>query len=183
MAPKGWLQSILELHLVVGDTRRGLRVGFEEMENGLAVASVIWWPVWPLGGLSQNEIGRARISMMARSDLLHAGPDTEAQDQSYHSADSACNARPVHTVGSFASILACPRHVRSGGNLGSAGCPLLPLLHHLLGIVTIDTTLRLRGISSCCMDHLPHRTSRSWSARSKFSFLLRNSKIKLQPQQ
>ena len=99
MAPKGWLQSILELHLVVGDTRRGLRVGFEEMENGLAVASVIWWPVWPLGGLSQNEIGRARISMMARSDLLHAGPDTEAQDQSYHSADSACNARPVHTDG------------------------------------------------------------------------------------
>ena len=104
MAPKGWLQSILELHLVVGDTRRGLRVGFEEMENGLAVASVIWWPVWPLGGLSQNEIGRARISMMARSDLLHAGPDTEAQDQSYHSADSACNARPVHTNGPTADL-------------------------------------------------------------------------------
>ena len=42
VAPKGWLQSIPELHLVVGDTRRGLRVGFEEWENGLAVAFVIW---------------------------------------------------------------------------------------------------------------------------------------------
>src|ERR1700760_1256428 len=116
VAPKGWLQSILELHLVVGDTRRGLRVGFEEMENGLAVASVIWWPVWPLGGLSQNEIGRARISMMARSDLLHAGPDTEAQDQSYHSADSACNARPVHTNGSQADMCTLMPPTRRAGS-------------------------------------------------------------------
>ena len=29
--------------------------------------------------------------------------------------------------GSFASILACPRHVRLGGNLGNAGCPVLPV--------------------------------------------------------
>jgi hypothetical protein len=33
------------------------------MENGIAVASVIWWPDWPFEGLSENEIGRARISI------------------------------------------------------------------------------------------------------------------------
>jgi hypothetical protein len=51
--------------------------------------------------------------------------------------------------------------------------------------------LRLRGVSSCCMDHLSYRPSRSWSARSKSRrwrhsvavFLLRNSRIKLHPQQ
>ena len=34
-------------------------------------------------------------------------------------------------------------------------------------LATFDTTLRLRGLSSFCMDHLSHRPSRSWSARSK----------------
>jgi hypothetical protein len=29
------------------------------------------------------------------------------------------------SVGSFASILACPQHVRLWGNLGSADCPVL----------------------------------------------------------
>jgi hypothetical protein len=29
--------------------------------------------------------------------------------------------------GSFASNLVCPRHVRLGGNLGNAGCPVLPV--------------------------------------------------------
>src|ERR1700732_1590879 len=31
------------------------------------------------------------------------------------------------SFGSFASILACPRHVRLGGNLRNAGCPVLPV--------------------------------------------------------
>ena len=31
------------------------------------------------------------------------------------------------SVESFASILACPQHVRLGGNLGYAGCPVLPV--------------------------------------------------------
>jgi len=30
-------------------------------------------------------------------------------------------------VGSFASILACPQHVRLRGNLGNAGCLVLPV--------------------------------------------------------
>src|SRR3984893_17848472 len=38
----------------------------------------------------------------------------------------------------FASILACPRHVRLGGNLGSAGCPVLPVPHHPLSNVRPD---------------------------------------------
>src|ERR1035437_856246 len=29
--------------------------------------------------------------------------------------------------GSFASILASPRHIRLGGDLGNAGCPVLPV--------------------------------------------------------
>ena len=33
-------------------------------------------------GLSENEIGRARISVMARAICSTRGPDTEAQDQS-----------------------------------------------------------------------------------------------------
>jgi hypothetical protein len=60
---------------------------------------------------------------MARSDLLHEGPDTEEQDQCSHSADSACNARPVHTVvplsGSGAAIVAAyasQSHMFTEGN-------------------------------------------------------------------
>ena len=47
-----------------------------------------------------------------------------------HGAQRSRNehADPVAEVrfGSFASILACPRHVWLAGNLGSAGCPVLP---------------------------------------------------------
>ena len=91
------------------------------------------------------------------------------------SVDSGSTEITNVSAGSFASILAC--------NLGSAGCPVLPVPHHLL-----SNTLRLRGLSSCCTDHLPHKPSRSWSARSKSRrwravFLLRNSRIKLHPQQ
>lgn len=60
-------------------------------------------------GLSENEIGRARISMMARSNLLQKGPDTDEQDHSLYSTHSACNARPVHTVGSNHAGFACGR--------------------------------------------------------------------------
>jgi hypothetical protein len=35
---------------------------------------------------------------------------------------------PDFRSGSFASILACPRHVRFGGNLGNAGCPDPPFI-------------------------------------------------------
>src|ERR1700730_7278276 len=43
--------------------------------------------------------------------------------------------------GSFASILVCPRHVRLGGNLGSAGCPVLPIPHPLLSNVLHDVAI------------------------------------------
>jgi hypothetical protein len=33
------------------------------------------------------------------------GPDTEAQDQPLHHSHSACNTRPVHTVGSKADMV------------------------------------------------------------------------------
>jgi hypothetical protein len=42
------------------------------MDNGLAVASRDLVTRLAFEGLSENEIGRARISIMARSDLLHA---------------------------------------------------------------------------------------------------------------
>ena len=42
------------------------------MDNGLAVASRDLVTRLAFEGLSENEIGRARISMMARSDLLQA---------------------------------------------------------------------------------------------------------------
>ena len=51
-------------------------------------------------GRSENETERARISMMARSDLLHKGRIQKRKTNHCHSEDSACNARPVHTDGS-----------------------------------------------------------------------------------
>jgi hypothetical protein len=42
------------------------------MDNGLAVASRDLVTRLAFEGLSENEIGPARISIMARSDLLHA---------------------------------------------------------------------------------------------------------------
>ena len=53
--------------------------------------------------LSENEIGRARISMVARSDP-RKGRIQKRKTSHCHSADSARNARPLHTVGSFTSF-------------------------------------------------------------------------------
>src|ERR1700747_1034341 len=78
--------------------RKGLPAEVCELDlrrwTGLAVPSRDLVPRLAFEGLSENEIGRARISMRARSDLLHARAG-------YRSArvDSACNARPVHAVG------------------------------------------------------------------------------------
>src|SRR5260370_16175616 len=40
-------------------------------------------------------------------------------------------------LGSFASVLACPQHVRLGGNLGNAGCPVLPVEGIDLGVIQV----------------------------------------------
>ena len=55
-------------------------------------------------GLSENEIGCARISMMARSTNAPCKGRIQMRKTtpSIYS-NSACNARPVHTVGSFAT--------------------------------------------------------------------------------
>jgi hypothetical protein len=63
-------------------------------------------------GLSQNEIGGARISMMAKStNALFTGRIQKRKTNPLHHSHLACNTRPVHTVGSKADILA-PADVR-----------------------------------------------------------------------
>jgi len=53
-------------------------------------------------GLSENEIGCARISMMARSKTApFKGRIQKRKTKRLHSSHLACNTRPVHTVGSF----------------------------------------------------------------------------------
>ena len=66
-------------------------------------------------GLSQNEIGCARISMMAKSmNALFTGRIQKRKTNPLHHSHLACNTRPVHTVGSFATgayqhqVLPCP---------------------------------------------------------------------------
>ena len=52
-------------------------------------------------GLSENEIGCARISMMARStNAPFTGRIQKRKTNHLHPSHSACNTRPVHTVGS-----------------------------------------------------------------------------------
>jgi len=56
-------------------------------------------------GLSENEIGCARISMMARStNAPLKGRIQKCQEIISRSSDPTCNTRPVHTVGSYAVI-------------------------------------------------------------------------------
>ena len=73
------------------DTRR-LRVGWRKWRNGLADVPVIGDPRG-LQGLSQNEIGCARISMMARKHKCSMqGPDMVVQETNHcHFEDLACN--------------------------------------------------------------------------------------------
>ena len=53
-------------------------------------------------GLSQNEIGCVRISMMAKSmNALFTGRIQKRKTNPLHHSHLACNTRPVHTVGSF----------------------------------------------------------------------------------
>jgi hypothetical protein len=53
--------------------------------------------------MAGNEVGRARISMMVRSMSSNTRPDTLVQDRRLQPHDFCCNARRVHTFGSFAS--------------------------------------------------------------------------------
>ena len=63
-------------------------------------------------GLSENEIGCARISMMARSKTApFKGRIQKRETKRLHSSHLACNTRPVHTVG---SSTAAPRQRKRG---------------------------------------------------------------------
>jgi hypothetical protein len=59
---------------------------------------------------------------------------------------------PIHIGdirdGSKASILACPQHVRLGGNLGNAGCPGLPVEGIGLDVIQVPD----RSLESCGMN-------------------------------
>src|SRR5438046_3595324 len=56
-------------------------------------------------GLSQNEIGCARISMMAKStNALFTGRIQKRKTNTLHRSHLTCNTRPVHTDGSFSEI-------------------------------------------------------------------------------
>jgi hypothetical protein len=60
-------------------------------------------------GLSENENGRARISMMAKSNERSThGPDTEAQDQSSPSLTSGLQ----HTAGPYKRVKRTKSEVR-----------------------------------------------------------------------
>src|SRR6266567_3483713 len=67
--------------------------------------------------------------MVARSTTRsNQRPDTLMQDRkSAKSTKTSCDARPDHTIGSFASIPRCPPHVRLAGNFGHAGWLLIAL--------------------------------------------------------
>ena len=57
-------------------------------------------------GLSENEIGRARISIMARNaNVPFKGRIQKRKTYHLQIIISACNARPVHTVGSNSVIV------------------------------------------------------------------------------
>src|SRR3974377_1933030 len=63
-------------------------------------------------GLSENEIGRARISMMARNTAFHSRAGCRsARPITSKSSNLTCNARPVHTVVPFAEVVS--QHCRA----------------------------------------------------------------------
>jgi len=69
-------------------------------------------------GLSENESGCARISMMAKStNALLTGRIQKRKTNTLHRSHPACNTRPVHTVGSEADILRDLHDVRLGETL------------------------------------------------------------------
>src|SRR3974377_2030387 len=80
-------------------------------------------------GLSQNEIGCARISMMARSTNAPCkGRIQMRKTTTLQNSHLACNARPIHTDGSFADIRRVQSDVRSTPESGlqshAPSCPL-----------------------------------------------------------
>ena len=70
-------------------------------------------------GLSQNEIGCARISMMAKStNALFTGRIQKRKTNPLHRSHLTCNTRPVHTLGSGADIPSRQYEVRFAARSG-----------------------------------------------------------------
>src|SRR6478672_8927689 len=70
-------------------------------------------------GLSQNENGCARISMMAKSmNAPFTGRIQKRKTNPLHHSHLTCNTRPVHTVGSLAT---------GRGKLEVQPCPQCPV--------------------------------------------------------
>jgi hypothetical protein len=70
-------------------------------------------------GLSENENGRARISMMAKSNERSlTGRIQKRKTNPLHHSHLACNTRPVHTVGSKGDLPLCRDNVRYAANKG-----------------------------------------------------------------
>ena len=64
-------------------------------------------------GLSENESGCARISIMARSTSApFKGRIQNRKTYHFHSSNLTCNARPVHTDGSFSEVSGNLLHFR-----------------------------------------------------------------------
>ena len=83
-------------------------------------------------GLSENEIGCARISMMAKSmNALFTGRIQKRKTNPLHRSHLTCNTRPVHTNGSLAATARSSCDVRFTRN-SCRGCrsPARPLWAH-----------------------------------------------------
>src|SRR5215813_11225702 len=86
-------------------------------------------PNGPLRGLSANDVARALISMMVRSEneLQSETGYIDARPHHPRSTKSSCTARPDHTFGSISAIRRCVLNVRdtldSGHGAGVPQCP------------------------------------------------------------
>ena len=97
-------------------------------------------------GLSQNEIGCARISMMARSTNAPCkGRIQMRKTNTLQNSHLACNARPVHTVGSQGDITTLPY---SKTSLASASTFGGMLRFNILAVLRLKISSILGGCST-----------------------------------
>jgi hypothetical protein len=101
-------------------------------------------------GLSENEIGRARISIMARNaNIPFKGRIQKRKTYHLQIIISACNARPVHTVS-----VALDRHTPAARGM-SASPPIASKLWHRSEMMRgAISGLMHRGKQSLLFDHL-----------------------------
>src|SRR3979490_1006702 len=70
------------------------------MENGLAVASLIWWPDWPFRAFPRMRSDACGYPSWPGTNMFHSRAGYRSARPTFSKSSlSACNARPVHTVG------------------------------------------------------------------------------------